>query len=211
MKFFYSRIWHSRIRHSRIWRSFTAGAERGMTLLEVLLVSAVFSVIFAAVLNFYSVGLRSWSKGFAALDLQQNARIALYGISQELRYAAGIEGFENEDLLPLWRGEGHSGQGSSRLIYTSVEGQQCEINFDKTKRIITIKKANGPRNEFACQITQLSIFRYLPEMAGSDDFPEKKGVSPMILIILGTQENCRGENRGNPYILQSKVRLFNMF
>ena len=25
-------------------------------------------------------------------------------------------------------------------------------------------------------------------MAGSDDFPEKKGVSPMILIILGTGE-----------------------
>lgn len=206
----------------RIRHYFSAGSEWGMTLLEVLLAAAVFSVIFAAVLNLYSGGLRSWSKGCTALDLQQNARIALYEITQELRYAAGIEGFEDEDILPLCRGEEQPGQGSRRLIYTSVEGRKCEINFDATERIITVKKANGPRNEIACQVDQLNFFRYFPEMKGSDnpsgekagEKAGEKGISPMILVILNMQENYQenynGENRGNPYILQGKIRLLNM-
>jgi prepilin-type N-terminal cleavage/methylation domain-containing protein len=199
-----------RAAYSKIWYNLSVDSERGMTLLEVLLVSAVFSVIFAAVLNFYSGGLRSWSKGLTALDLQQNARIALYEITQELRYAAGIEGFEDEDIIPVCRNDEQPGQGSSRLIYTSVEGRQCEIYFDKAKRIITVKKANGPRIEIACQVSQLDFFRYLPEMPETDNPPEGKGISPMILVILGTRENCKGEDRGNPYFLQSKIRLLNI-
>ncbi len=193
-------------------RYFSAGSEQGTTLLEVLLAFAVFSVILVAVLNFYSGGLRSWSKGLIALDLQQNARIALYEITQELRYAADIEGFEDGAVLPLYRGENRPKQGSGRLLYSSVEGRRCEICFNEAKGIITVKKANGPRNEIACQVAQLDFFRYIPEMIETDSVPivEKGSSSSMILVILSTQENCKEKGRGNPYILQGKIRLLNM-
>ena len=133
-----------RAAYSKIWYNLSVDSERGMTLLEVLLVSAVFSVIFAAVLNFYSGGLRSWSKGLTALDLQQNARIALYEITQELRYAAGIEGFEDEDIIPVCRNDEQPGQGSSRLIYTSVEGRNVRSTLIKLNESLLLKRQMAP-------------------------------------------------------------------
>ncbi|HHT45907.1 MAG TPA: prepilin-type N-terminal cleavage/methylation domain-containing protein [Firmicutes bacterium] len=184
--------------------------ERGMTLLEILLASAIFSVIFAAMMNFYGGGLRSWARGTTAIDLQQSARIALYEITQELRYATGIKGFEDEDVLPLYHNSGQQRRGKASLSYTSVEGRQCEIGYDETNRNITLKRAKGPRNEIANHVAGLEFFRYLPGVEGIEDLLDEEGGSPMVFVILRVQENIYGVNRGRPYSLQSKVRLLNM-
>lgn len=195
---------------SRAVHCLLGSCERGMTLLEILLASAVFSIIFAAIMTFYGGGLRSWIKGTTAIDLQQNARIALYEITHELRYATGIEGFEDGNVLPLYHNSGQQEQGKASLSYTSVEGRQCEIGYDETNRYITLKRAKGPRNEIANHVTGLEFFRYLPGVEGIENLSGEEGGSPMIFVILRVQENINGVNRGSPYTLQSKVRLLNM-
>lgn len=189
--------------------NFLVCCERGVTLLEVLLASAVFSLVFTAVLTFYSGGMLNWSRGLAAVDLQQNARIALYEITQELRYATEIEGFNDENTLPLYCGEEQQGQGRSKLSYTAIDGKRCEISYNGTNKIIAMKRASGPRNEIAYHVAGLEFFRYLPEVPEFENITEETEILSMILVVLSMQENVNEQGRGNPYVLQSKIRLLN--
>ena len=164
-----------------------------MTLLEILLASAIFSVIFAAMMNFYGGGLRSWARGTTAIDLQQSARIALYEITQELRYATGIKGFEDEDVLPLYHNSGQQRRGKASLSYTSVEAGNVRSAMMRQIEILPSKDLQ--RNCQSCCGPEFFV-TFLEELK----IPDEEG-SPMVLLFF-VQENIY-VNRGRPYSLQS--------
>lgn len=61
---------------------------QGFTLVEVLVVIAIFSVMIAAVYQMFLLGERSWSSDMELLNLQQPVRRGYYAMTQELRAAA---------------------------------------------------------------------------------------------------------------------------
>jgi len=183
--------------------------KRGFTLLEVLLAVTIFSLVLAALFTFYWGALQGWARGTAAMDLQQNARIAIYEITRELRYALILESFNDENVLPLYDSEGDTQQqGAGKLVYTSSEGKRCEIVFNEYKRTVTLSIEGGPPNELAYNVTGLDFFRYIPQGTPGGGGPG--GASPMILMTLKVQEGDKGVAPGVSYFLQSTVRLQNI-
>ncbi len=75
-------------------------AEKGFTLIELLLVLSLLTLVLGGAFTFLIMGMRSYQQGSDQLDLQQNARIALVRINNELRWAKEIvednDKWENE-------------------------------------------------------------------------------------------------------------------
>jgi len=60
---------------------------RGFTLVEILISAAILSIVIMSVFGILRVGELSYSSDLGLLDLQQEARIALDGMSREIRQA----------------------------------------------------------------------------------------------------------------------------
>jgi len=65
--------------------------ERGLTLVELLLVLALLGLAAAAVGGFYLCGIFAWRKGVDRMDSQQNARAAMELVDRELRFAHWVD------------------------------------------------------------------------------------------------------------------------
>lgn len=61
--------------------------ERGVTLAEILVVTAVIGLLMAGLLGLLQVGVRSYTWGAARVEAQQSARVALERAAKELRDA----------------------------------------------------------------------------------------------------------------------------
>ena len=72
--------------------------EKGFTLIEMILATALLGLLAAAIFSFYHLGVRSWQKGIARIDHQQNARAAMELIDRELRFAAQVEIVQSGEL-----------------------------------------------------------------------------------------------------------------
>lgn len=59
--------------------------EDGLSLLEVLVSMSIFFLFMFSLLNFYSLGARTYRHGSLQMELQQNARIAVYHMDRSLR------------------------------------------------------------------------------------------------------------------------------
>jgi len=62
---------------------------KGFTLIEVLISSVILIIIFTGVFLVLNAGDQSWNAGSGSLDLQQQVRQAMDGMSKELRQARG--------------------------------------------------------------------------------------------------------------------------
>ncbi|HEX9900460.1 MAG TPA: prepilin-type N-terminal cleavage/methylation domain-containing protein, partial [Candidatus Methylomirabilis sp.] len=74
-----------------------AGTARGMTLVEILISSALISIVIGSVYMVYITMLNTFGKGELKADLQQNARVGLAKMTQEMRMA----GFDPTGAMPL--------------------------------------------------------------------------------------------------------------
>ncbi|NLJ55895.1 MAG: hypothetical protein GX334_02470 [Firmicutes bacterium] len=188
------------------------GKEQGTTLVEVVLAVAIFSLLLTTLLTFYYSNLQSWKRSLIAVDIQQNARVAMGKIVGKLRYAHTLD----EQALPLYCPGDEKQQGATSLTFTGLNKTSATgkmrtayvLRFNKTKRSIELKSGIGPYNEIAYHVAGLDFFRYLPPGAsqadGSPDLP------PLVLVVLKLQENDQGPARGNSCVLQSVVRLQNL-
>jgi len=68
-----------------------------MTLVEILISTALISIVFGSVYLVYLTMLNTFSKGELKADLQQNARVGLAKMTQEMRMA----GYDPTGALPL--------------------------------------------------------------------------------------------------------------
>lgn len=62
-----------------------ACALKGFTLLEILVSCCILSAILAAIFGVFSVGNECWNIDTVILDLRQQARLAMDGMSREIR------------------------------------------------------------------------------------------------------------------------------
>ena len=63
-------------------------AKGGFSLLETLLSMALMSLFLVLVMSFFLLGLKTYKSGYDQIELQQNARMAMFSIDRSLRYAA---------------------------------------------------------------------------------------------------------------------------
>lgn len=77
-------------RRSRRW-------SRGFTLLETLITTTIFSIVIAGVYLLYTTMQSTLSRGELMTDLQQNARVAMDRMVQEIRVA----GYDPSGVIPL--------------------------------------------------------------------------------------------------------------
>lgn len=61
--------------------------ESGLSLVELLVASAILSVVLLAIYTVYDVGVQDYARGTARVNVQQNTRVALESIARELRMA----------------------------------------------------------------------------------------------------------------------------
>jgi type IV pilus assembly protein PilW len=72
------------------------GGQRGFTLLEVLISSAIFGVVISAVYTMYITNQTTFLRGENKIDLQQNARVAMALMAREVRMA----GYDPSNVIP---------------------------------------------------------------------------------------------------------------
>ncbi len=79
--------WAGKKRGIKIKQSleYNTPSRKGLTLIEVLVCCFLFTAIMASVSGVFSVGNRCWNIDMGILELQQQARQAMEGMSREIR------------------------------------------------------------------------------------------------------------------------------
>ena len=85
-------------------------APNGYTLIEVVCVSVMLVFVLGAMYSLLETGLRSWDQGEQQVEKQQNVRVAVNRLVQEVRKAAGIAAspLSDSDSLYLTDQEGNT-------------------------------------------------------------------------------------------------------
>jgi prepilin-type N-terminal cleavage/methylation domain-containing protein len=74
--------------------------ERGVSLVELIIVLALMSLVLAVGYMFYDFGVRSFNVGEARSNVQQNVRVASDYIARELRYSFEVQLLDNTFAIP---------------------------------------------------------------------------------------------------------------
>ena len=69
---------------------------RGFTLVEVLVSLLILSIVLAGIFAVLNVGQMNWNSSMSSLDLQQQVRQAMDGMSKEIRQSS----FSNININP---------------------------------------------------------------------------------------------------------------
>jgi len=83
-----------------MWRARSKGLRvgaRGLTLIEILISTAVFSIVSAGVYVLYTAMLNTYTRGEMRAEVQQNARVVMAQIVQDLRAV----GYDPSGAVPL--------------------------------------------------------------------------------------------------------------
>lgn len=89
--------------------------SKGLTLIELLVGTAVLGVVLAVWALFYPLGFQSWDGGTARLDAMQHARIGLEEIVNELLCATRVETDAAGRTVTYWKQK--DGNPARYLIY----------------------------------------------------------------------------------------------
>jgi prepilin-type N-terminal cleavage/methylation domain-containing protein len=108
-----------------------AGAQHGFTLLEVLVSTAIFSVVALAIYSAFAGGVGAWRRAQEFSSTYQTARLVLEDMAQELKSVVTISGtdFVGESrslsfLTVLQHPQGPGGAADPRLTRVTYEVQR---------------------------------------------------------------------------------------
>lgn len=114
----------------------------GLTLVEILVVSIIFSIVVLSLFTVFRGALDSWRKSETLLDAYQNARFALELMRKEIPSAVLYQGSDNTGYWTKFQGNDKgttsiikSGSAADELFFVSpVEGNPgmqdlCEIGY----------------------------------------------------------------------------------
>ncbi len=99
--------------------------QRGFTLVEVIIVSAILLLVIAGVYSFFTFGQRVFRSGSGQADLHASVRLAAEKISRELRFAGEVELLEEN-----WDPASASTDEHSYIYYDS--NNLCLMLLDST-------------------------------------------------------------------------------
>jgi type IV pilus assembly protein PilW len=108
------------------------GRDRGFSLLETLITIALFSIVIAGVYLLYTTMQNTMSRGELKTDLQQNARVGLDRMVQEIRMAGyDPSGAIPAVTLPPKAGIRAASSGClSFIAYRPSSGASAQITYD---------------------------------------------------------------------------------
>ena len=103
----------------------------GFTLVELLIVMAVFGTILAAVLNVFSVNYRSYTAQEEIAVMQQNVRVSKMFLERDVRMAGcGLKSFYHEDkrvyALVFENANGATGSDKLTINYLDYSNDSCD-------------------------------------------------------------------------------------
>ncbi len=96
-----------------------SNTSRGFTLLELLIAMAIFSIAMTTLFSVFASQNKSYTTQIQVVDMQQNARAALYIMEREIRMA-GYLGFNTTALA----------QGTSNAGITVAQSNQLRFSMD---------------------------------------------------------------------------------
>jgi prepilin-type N-terminal cleavage/methylation domain-containing protein len=105
--------------------------RRGFTLLETLITTVLFSIVMAGVFLLYTTMQTTLSRGELMTDLQQNARVAMDRMVQEIRMA----GYDPSGAIPVVTLQpraairGASSGCLSFVAYSTTSGASAQITY----------------------------------------------------------------------------------
>ena len=129
-------------------------AEKGLTLLEVLVSIALFAVLAGTLLSLFLFSANVFQKGAVMLDLQQNVRIAADFIIRDLRYAGTLLAVSKNEIKYRLPGEAATytiKQKNSEIVYLigrtenkiAYDISSLAMDWDEAKKIITLEIVGG--------------------------------------------------------------------
>lgn len=133
--------------------------NRGFTLVEVLIVMAMFGVIMGAVYSLYITNLRTSYTSDETAEVQQNMRIAMDVVTRDLRMAGMLVDYGN-DIFPIQTvladNTGLDGSDGITLNMASATGSYARIDADITPTNTSAIFALTPSTTFESPVTASS-------------------------------------------------------
>ncbi|MCD5401097.1 prepilin-type N-terminal cleavage/methylation domain-containing protein [candidate division NPL-UPA2 bacterium] len=132
----------------------TISTNRGFTLIEILVTFALLSLVLGATITFYFMGIKAHQRGVMRTDLQQNARIAMIKIEDELRGAKG----DSVDIpypsrLDFTQADDPNTQHSFRLQGSDLEFLTGNTPAKVANHVTSLNFATGPTGVIVYTIT----------------------------------------------------------
>ena len=106
-------------------RSRNRAVRSGFTLPETMVTLGVGGLILAAVLSFWTFGVRTLAGIVNYMDLDQRSRHALDTLSREIRQAAGL-----------------MAATPTSLTFSNLNGTTLEVAWDPDQRVVTLRRGN---------------------------------------------------------------------
>ncbi|HHU76752.1 MAG TPA: prepilin-type N-terminal cleavage/methylation domain-containing protein [Firmicutes bacterium] len=103
--------------------------EGGFTLLEILIVTILFSILLSILISFFLFSANIYEKCLEVLDLQQNVRIAADFIIRDLRYADTLQIISDQEIKYRLPGE-------TALYTIKQKGEEIVILINKVENKI---------------------------------------------------------------------------
>jgi len=119
-------------------------AQSGYTILEAVIVTAIFAVVFISIYSMFDTNWSVYRRGEVRSNVQQNARLALEQISTEIRQAGFFPerfGMYTPAVLPLWPACG----GLANAAFPIWVGTTGDVDTDGTLVIYGDVDPNLPR------------------------------------------------------------------
>jgi prepilin-type N-terminal cleavage/methylation domain-containing protein len=124
--------------------------DKGMTITELMLAIAVFSVISVVLSGMLLYGFRMWRFNNAQLEVQRDARIAMDLIERNLRQASSATVFISRNSL--------SDPPFSKIHFDKVTGSGFEtISIYQNGREIYLEKSGGGTTRIGFNVRHLSF------------------------------------------------------
>lgn len=89
--------------------------EKALTMVELLIATALAGLVAAGAYSLYFTALQSWERGVDSKEIQQNARMAVRAIEQDIRYADWI--WVGNDWENYWNNAAYSEPGQGEQLY----------------------------------------------------------------------------------------------
>ena len=90
-------------------------SDKGLTLLELLIAVMLAAIAVSGIYSFYFAGVQSWERNALQKESQQNARLAIRAVEQDLRYADWV--WIGDNWEDHWRDEDYPEPGEGDVIY----------------------------------------------------------------------------------------------
>jgi len=204
-------------RRSGVWQG-----EAGFSLAEILMATAISSVVLLALYLLYDINQVTFVKGEQQADLQQNARIAMDRIVRELRLAGSER--QPTPVIPASCATAiQSATATSISFIANIDAddatERVEYTYDNASNPPRVKReqwtsaagpgcnwsADGGAQSFAERVTALTFAYY--DSAGNPT--ASLGNIRRISVTITTQDAQTG-SKAQPFTLRAEVRPRNL-